>query len=143
MVKIKLRGNDSLLCGCVYRSLTKDGSKNTEATEKICKIITEAAQLNISHLLICGDFNYPEIAWENEYVVEQSNVIGSFIVCTQSCYLHQHIFQPTRYRENQEPSLLDLIFTNEEGMLQDLTHRPGLGESDHECLNFQLNCYKE
>ena len=61
----------------------------------------------------------------------------------QSCYLHQHIFQPTRYRVNQEPSLLDLVFTNEEGMLQDIDHCPGLGESDHECLNFHLNCYKQ
>ena len=142
-VKIKLRGNDSLLCGCIYRSPSKEKSKAIETTEKVCKIIMEAAQRKNSHLLVCGDFNYPEIDWENEYVVEQSNVIGSFIECTQSCYLHQHIFEPTRYRENQEPSLLDLIFTNEEGMLQDLTHRPGLGESDHECLNFQLNCYKE
>ena len=103
----------------------------------------EAAQQGNSHLLICGDFNYPEIDWENQHVVETSHVIGNFIECTQSCYLHQHIYQPTRYRVNQEPSLLDLIFTNEEGMLQDLLHRPGLGESDHECLNFQLNCYKE
>ena len=27
--------------------------------------------------------------------------------------------------------------------MQELVHHPGLGESDHECLNFQLNCYKE
>ena len=57
--------------------------------------------------------------------------------------MHQHVFQPTRYRENQIPSLLDLVFTNEERMLQELVHRPGLGESDHECLNFLLNCYKQ
>ena len=142
-VQIKLRGHDSLLCGCVYRSPTKDKRKVIETTEKVCKIIMEAAQLGNSHLLVCGDFNYPEIDWENEHVVEPTHLIGSFIECIQSCYLHQHIFQPTRYRANQEPSLLDLIFTNEEGMLQDLSHHPGLGESDHECLVFQLNCYKE
>lgn len=70
-------------------------------------------------------------------------MISTFIEAVQSCFLHQHVFQPTRYRENQIPSLLDLVFTNEERMLQELVHRPGLGESDHECLNFLLNCYKQ
>ena len=28
-------------------------------------------------------------------------------------------------------------------MINFLGHNPGLGESDHECLNFGLNCFKE
>ena len=28
-------------------------------------------------------------------------------------------------------------------MIESLEHNPGLGESDHECLNFTLNCYKD
>ena len=27
-------------------------------------------------------------------------------------------------------------------MVHDLAHKPGLGDSDHECLTFQLACYK-
>ena len=41
------------------------------------------------------------------------------------------------------PSLLDLILSTEEGMVHNLVHNPGLGDSDHECLAFDLNCYKE
>ena len=71
-----------------------------------------------------------------------SNVISPFVDTIQDCHLHQHVLKPTRYREGNKPSLLDLIFTNEEGMIQTLQHSPGLGDSDHECIDFTLNCYK-
>ena len=51
--------------------------------------------------------------------------------------------EPTRHRDGNEPGLLDLVFTNEEDMINDLKHNAGLGDSDHECLNFNLNCYGE
>ena len=61
----------------------------------------------------------------------------------QSCHLYQHVLRPTRYRQGHEPSLLDLVLTNEEGMVNDIKHNPGLGDSDHECLSFSLDCYKD
>ena len=119
----------------------KEKSKVVESTQRKCQILEEVAQKGNFHMVVCGDFNYPEIDWENEHVNEASPVIYPFIETIQGCFLHQHIFEPTRYRENQEPSLLDLVFTNEEGMLQELVHRTGLGDSDHECLTFHLKCY--
>ena len=76
----------------------------------------EAEDMKSSHLLICGDFNYPEIHWECEYV-EESTGIRPFIETLQDCHLHQHVMQPTRYRDGNEPSCLDLVLTNEEGMV--------------------------
>ena len=38
---------------------------------------------------------------------------------------------------------IDLILTNEEGMIDTIDHYPGLGKSDHECLVFDLKCSKE
>jgi len=55
-------------------------------------------------------------------------------------YLFQHVQEPTRHR-NSNSSLLDLVFTNEEGMISDIKHLPGLGLSDHICLQFALTCY--
>ena len=81
----------------------------------MCEILAEAAGRDHSHMIVCGDFNYPEIDWENEHVEESSPVIHQFIETVQRSFLHQHIREPTRYRQNQEPSLLDLVFTNEEG----------------------------
>ena len=57
--------------------------------------------------------------------------------------MYQHIFQPTRYRKEDTPGLLDLVFTKEEGMIQSLTHNAGLGDNAHECINFTLKCYTE
>ena len=58
--------------------------------------------------------------------------------------MYQHIiFEPTRYRKEDTPGLLDRVFTNEEGMIKYLSHNAGLGDSDHECINFTLTCYEE
>ena len=138
-IEVKLRNDDKLLCGCVYRSPSKDTTKET--TSKVCEIIQEATLKNKERLLICGDFNYPEIDWENDYVNTEN--IKPFIETLQARHLYQHVCNPTRYREGQEPSLLDLILTNEEGIVYDLLHKPGLADSDHEILGFTANCYQE
>ena len=39
--------------------------------------------------------------------------------------------------------MLDLILSGEEGLVQNVTHNPGLGESDHECIRFVVNCKEE
>jgi hypothetical protein len=45
----------------------------------------------------------------------------------------------TRFRGDNQPSLLDLIFTNEEGMIDTIEHNAPLGNSDHETLEFNFN----
>ena len=141
-VEIPLNGKENLLCGCVYRSPAKDNDNLTKTTSQLSEVLKRSLQLNKTNLLICGDFNYPEINWESEFVIEQSPTIGQFIDTIQELHLCQHVVQPTRYRLGHDPSLLDLILTNEDDLIQELDHKPGLGESDHECLYFNINCYK-
>ena len=69
-----------------------------------------------THLLVMGDFNFPDIDWEN-WSSSDSNS-QEFIEIIQDTYLQQHVTQPTRYREGQTSDCLDLIFTNEEEMIQ-------------------------
>ena len=76
-VKIHLTQKDSLLCGCIYRSPTKEKSITKETT-KDCQVIMEAVQMKSSYLLICRDFNYPEIDWEYGYV-DENTVIRLFL----------------------------------------------------------------
>ena len=140
-VEINLLNDDNLLCGCIYRSPTKGKHLTIETTTNVCKVIEEAVLRDNTHMIICGDFNYPNIDCESDFVREGNTVIRPFIDMVQSCYLHQHISEPTRYREGDEPSLLDLIFSNEGGMVYNINHNPGLGESDHTCIHFTLNCY--
>ena len=139
-VEIKLKGQDVLLCGCIYRSPTKEKHSTIATTKKVCEIISKATKRERSHLVICGDFNFPDIDWENEFIKESTAVITPFIETIHDCHLYQHVTTPTRYRYDQEPSLLDLVFTNEENVLQDLHHVTGLGGSDHECLTFNVSC---
>ena len=47
----------------------------------------------------------------------------------------------TRYRGDQTPHVLDLVFTNEENMIDNIQFHPGLANSDHVCMIFDLSCY--
>ena len=142
-VEINLKKGDSLLCSCMYRSPTNEKEASIGSTTKACNVILEAVKGNNTHLIICGDFNYPSIDWEYEFVHEQTNIIKPFINTIQNCYLYQHVFESTRFRDGNEPSQPDLIFSNEERMIHQLRQNPGLGDSDHTCINFVLNCYAE
>ncbi len=51
--------------------------------------------------------------------------------------------QLTRFRGNDIPSTLDLIFTNEENMVDNLEYSPGIGSSDHLVISFRFLCYIE
>ena len=107
---------------------------------------------NPSYVLIGGDYNFKEIDWENEFVqgnhpeadgetTSTKQHISNFMETLQDLFLKQHVTEPTRYRHCEEPNLLDLIITNEAGMVEDLSYHPALGDSDHCCMKFKLNCY--
>ena len=64
-----------------------------------------------------------------------------FLECLRDSFLYQHVKEPTRYRSQNVPSILDLILTNEESMVSNLQYKPGLGKIDHLVLEFTYNCY--
>ena len=53
----------------------------------------------------------------------------------------RHIHEWTRCRCGQQPSTLDYVFTDEDNVIQDVTHTSQLGKSDHVCIN--LNYIKQ
>ena len=59
----------------------------------------------------------------------------------QTLFLYQHVTQHTRIRGSDKPSLLDLILTNEEGMVSDVQYHAPLGASDHCVISFNFHCY--
>ena len=75
------------------------------STKKVCKVIQEATHMQHSYLLIWGN-STPEIDWIHESVDETTESIQPFIDTIQSCYLLQHIFEPTRFRDGNEQGLL-------------------------------------
>ena len=121
----------------VYKS-PNTREDNKEALFKEMRRLSDTS----SHLLVTGDFNYKGIDWVTWNVrpgTDETKCIN-FLECVRDSYLHQHVTLPTRARINQEPSILDLIFTNEENMIKDLQILSPLGKSDHACLTFNYIC---
>ena len=139
-VDIPLKDDEKLLCGCIYRSPTENMEETARSIKEIGNILIQASNRKPSHLLIAGDFNIKEIDWETEFVNNEQDHLVNFLNDFQSCFLYQHVRKPTRYRLGETSNLLDLIITNEEGMVPLIEHHPGLGKSDHDFLLFDLKC---
>ena len=70
-----------------------------------------------------GDFNYRVIDWtDSSRNVGEDHVASLFLECIRDTYLCQHVTEPTRNRENNEPSTLDLVLTNKENMVNNLSY---------------------
>ena len=72
--------------------------------------------------------------------MSETSVDFWFIEALRDSYLYQYITQPTKIRQGQEPSILDLIVTNEEGMVEGMKYLNPLGKSDHIILCFDFRC---
>ena len=114
---IKLQGSDSLLIGCIYRS---PSSNIDSSTASLCELPTSIH--NYSHLLICGDFNYKEISWSDFSGATNNGHIEPFLEVVDDLFLFQHITAPTRFRPGETPSLLNLVFTNEQDMINNILY---------------------
>ena len=138
-VELNLNDKDKLLVGCIYRSEsgTEENNRNLSA------MIREATSKSYSHILMMGDFNYPDINWKN-WMTKSENTENQdfrFIECIRDNFLSQHVQEPTRVRGNDTPNLLDLVFTNERNMIDSIEYQSPLGKSDHSVLSFKFKCY--
>ena len=98
---IQLSSSQSLLVGCIYRppncSLANDA--------RLTSLLNFVCDTNFNHLLIAGDFNYPNIDWKK---MKGCNLSDPFISCVQDNFLHQIVTSPTR-----QDNVLDLVFVND------------------------------
>ena len=139
LLEIKLRGGDLMLFGCICRSPTQSDTsgRNNDILNRLLLNITNT---KYSHRCIVGDFNFKEINWSswstphNEESKEQK-----FIETIRDCFLHQHNLENSRRRGNDQPSLINLIFTDEAMQVSDVHHQAPLGKSDHNVITFRFN----
>ena len=138
-VEIKLVGNDKLLVGCIYRSPNSSNVNN----KALRQVLVKATEMKYSHVLLTGDFNFPSINWLTWSVnsTNEEDEAAMFVEAARDGFLYQHIDQPTRIRGENEPSCLDLVFTNEEGMVDNVEIQSPLGKSDHAMITFEFYCY--
>ena len=72
----------------------------------------------------------------------QEHISTKFLELCKDNYLEQHVTKPTRCRESDTPSILDLIFTDEKSMIDTIEHNAPLGNSDHDVLEFVVRIPK-
>jgi len=91
-ITIKLSGNDKLLVGCVYRSPSSDMS-NDDAIHT--QIKTSSSNTEFTHLLIMGDFNYPNIKWDSYSISSESGSGHKFLNTVKNViYISMCSYQP-------------------------------------------------
>ena len=89
--------------------------------------------------MIMGDFNYGQICWQSGSVEgPDDSDAACFFNAMTDLFLCQHGQEHTRFRDSQTPSRLDLVFKNEDDMIDEVFSSP-LGKSDHVVLTWELN----
>ena len=121
-VKINLKGNAKLLVGYIYNS-------NINSKQEY------------SHVLVVGDFNLPDIDWTTWNYRDRFG--QDFIESLCEYYLEQMVDKSTRFRINENPSVLDLILVNDSNAIQSIDYLSPVGNSDHSVLRFSYKCYIE
>jgi len=85
---IQLNGRDTLLVAVVYRSPGSTASENESFTEQFKTVMKR----KYSHIVIMGDFNYPEIDWELLVSSASANhSFHNFILDYKDWFLYQHV----------------------------------------------------
>ncbi|KAJ7400049.1 rna-directed dna polymerase from mobile element jockey-like [Pitangus sulphuratus] len=82
-------------------------------------------------LVIVGDFNLPDVRWKFNIAEKMQSI--KILKHGKDNFLTQMVSEPTR-----GSALLDLLFTNKEGLVAYVVVRGHLGHSDHEIIEFSV-----
>ena len=119
--------HELILHGCIYRK----GASTEDNNKRLLEILTEAVKTN-NYLSICGDFNFPTIDWK-AFLVKSDNPKSAvqFFDTLNDLFLVQHVKKWTRKRGTDKPSLLDLVITDPNQIIQEPVVGQPLAKSDH------------
>ena len=123
--------NISRIYMCVYRSPNSTDTENQKLIQNL-----KWAKENFRELVIVGDFNLPNVDWVSE--TSSDRYQREFLQCVSDCDMEQIVNEPTRHREGQVSSLLDLILVNNPEFISSISHEAPFGKSDHEILSFKI-----
>ena len=86
--------------------------------------------------VIIGDFNLPDIDWENGQAGSKGR---DFHEVTMEQYMEQLVTEPTHKSGN----ILDLVLCNREDMVNDVKNESRIGKSDHDLITFKMSVATE
>jgi len=129
-------GKGQLLVGACYRCPTSSPENNAKLLE-----LFESANNHShnSHILVMGDFNFPEINYNDSTVdAGPDSEANKFFLKTEDLYWIQCVTEPTRTRGTNKPSVLDYVFTDEENLIDYVNYESPVGKSDQVCLTWNI-----
>lgn len=128
----------NIVLGSIYRP----PSSSEENNGRLCDLIRlSETSTQGKQILVCGDFNYGAIKWEDNIVEPGSynrRQAENFLEAVNDNFWHQHVADWTHLRTTDNPSRLDLIFSNSENDVGDINYLPPIGLSKHAVLSFNL-----
>ena len=127
--------------GCFYRSPTTT-STSEKSNTNLNNLLKYLSGKKYSHQSFVVNFNFRNINWftwttpHNEESKE-----AQFIETIRDCYLYQHLLETTRSRSTDNPSLIDLVLTNEDMQVSAIEYHTPLGKNNHCVISFKYHCY--
>ena len=123
--------NEMFVLSSIYRSPSSPCQLSSE------RAIAEMTQFILCNypkatLLMTGDFNLPNVSWvDGQGMTKSSLEQNPLVQALSNNFLYQTVTMPTRMRPGQNPSILDLVITNDpEKVINTHTLSP-IGSSDH------------
>jgi len=128
------KGNVLLSILVIYRSPHSVGSNDSKLIDLIKEFV-----LFKSKILIIGDFNFPNINWDNKTSEKSSrSAEQKFLNVLNDNFLNQLVCQPTRFRANQKSNILDLLIVRDIELINKLLVISPIGKSDHSTIKFEV-----
>ncbi|XP_053130019.1 uncharacterized protein LOC128335549 [Hemicordylus capensis] len=124
---------------CASRSMSHknsilQGNQNANSDWELQEEIREASRRG--RAVIMGDFNYPHIDWVNSQSGQNKEV--KFLDILNDCALEQLVMEPTR-----EKATLDLILSDTQDLVRDVSVIDPLGNSDHSAIKSSIHAGRE
>ena len=134
---VRMVTGEDCIVGVIYRPPSASESFNHKLLQQI-RLVASRYRKNI---LIMGDFNLPNLLRNHTHPV--NSLDSDFHELLQDLPLYNHVLNHTRYRGMDTPSLLDLILTSEETVIESIVYDTPLGLSDHMVLIYDYVCQAE
>jgi hypothetical protein len=132
-VKIKLLKNKDLLVGSFYIP-----HREHQHLDQL-KLSLERSEANKQNIILVGDFNCPNINWEQQTATGPDREIQQELADLMSFHnLAQVHNQPTR-----EGNLLDLVFVSNPTLVKSSTNVPGISDHDIIITDMETRVYHQ
>ena len=135
-IKIIFAGKQPLFVGSFYRPKNNDPTPLVKLDEAVKKLTSKTTLPNI---VLAGDFNTPDIDWENNTIVSGKNKpqYGMRLNQTLMDLANDNMLSQMQHSPSRGDNILDLIFTTIPDQIRKVETVPGM--SDHDAVAVELD----